>query len=315
MRQAVERLDLDQLQCFVARALDHYGTRVAERVGLFEESDALAAQLGGPGVEIGDADRREAEMQSKPLAAGSTAGRGGLAAACRSREPGRRHRNGRTTNREEDLMLIGPVTLDGQHVRLEPVSLDHVPALWRAGAHEAIWRYFPYTMRSEEEMRAYVASELAKQEAGLVVRFVTVARAITQPVGSTSYLNIDRQHRRVEIGGTWITPAWQRSAINTEAKYLQLRHAFETLGCIRVEFKTDALNTKSRQALTRIGATEEGTFRNHMIMPGGRIRHSVYFSITHDEWPRVKVHLEGLLSSYPPSSAVLPPSPGGRGEA
>ncbi len=208
-------------------------------------------------------------------------------------------------------MQIGPITLDGHHVRLEPVSLAHVPALWRVGAHEEIWQYLPYTIRSEDEMRAYVASELAKQEAGLVVRFATVARAIAQPVGSTSYLNIDRQHRRVEIGGTWITSAWQRSAINTEAKYLQLRHAFETLGCIRVEFKTDALNTKSRQALARIGATEEGTFRNHMIMPGGRIRHSVYFSITHGEWPRVKAHLEGLLAAYPATSTAPPSAPDG----
>jgi RimJ/RimL family protein N-acetyltransferase len=199
-------------------------------------------------------------------------------------------------------------------MRLEPVSLAHVPALWRAAEPAEIWRYLSSTVRSEEEMRGYVASELAKQEAGLVIRFVTVAKVIAQPVGSTSYLNIDRQHRRVEIGGTWITPAWQRSPINTEAKYLQLRHAFESLGCIRVEFKTDALNTKSRQALARIGATEEGTFRNHMVMPGGRIRHSVYFSITDDEWPRVKAHLEGLLSSYPPSSAGRPPSLEGRGE-
>jgi RimJ/RimL family protein N-acetyltransferase len=209
-------------------------------------------------------------------------------------------------------MQIGPVTLDGHHVRLEHVSLAYVPALWRAGEPEEIWRYLSSTVRSEEEMRAYVASERATQEAGLVVRFATVAGTIAQVVGSTSDLNIDRQHRRVEIGGTWITPAWQRSAINTEAKYLQLRHAFETLGCIRVEFKTDALNTKSRQALTRIGATEEGIFRNHMIMPGGRIRHSVYFSITHEEWPRVKAHLEGLLAAYPTTSATLPSFPGER---
>jgi RimJ/RimL family protein N-acetyltransferase len=208
-------------------------------------------------------------------------------------------------------MLVGPVTLEGHHVRLEPVRLAHVPALWRAGAHEAIWHYLPHNLASEMEMRAYIEAELAKQDTGLVVRFATVAKAIAEPVGSTSYLNIDRQHRRVEIGGTWITPAWQRSAINTEAKYLQLRHAFETLGCIRVEFKTDALNTKSRQALTRIGATEEGTFRNHMIMPGGRIRDSVYFSIIHDEWPRVKAHIEGLLSSPPSPSADHPPSPAG----
>jgi len=114
----------------------------------------------------------------------------------------------------------------------------------------------------------------------------------------------------VEIGGTWITPARQRSVMNTEAKYLQLRHAFETLGCTRVEFKTDALNTKSRQALARIGATEEGTFRNHMVMPGGRIRHSVYFSITHDEWPRVKVHREGLLTAQPHPLVCFPLHPG-----
>ena len=113
----------------------------------------------------------------------------------------------------------------------------------------------------------------------------------------------------MEIGGTWVTPAWQRSAINTEAKYLQLRHAFETLGCIRVEFKTDSLNTQSRQALTRIGAVEEGTFRNHMVMPGGRMRHSVYFSITCEDWAAVKAHLEGLMAAYPP--AFLP-SPSGR---
>ena len=201
-------------------------------------------------------------------------------------------------------MQIGPVTLEGQHVRLEPVSLAHVPALWHAGAHEEIWRYLPYTMHSEGDMRARVESDLAEQQAGDVVRFTTVARAIAQPVGSTSYMNIDRHHRRLEIGGTWITPAWQRSAINTEAKYLQLCHAFETLGCIRVEFKTDSLNTKSRQALARIGATEDGTFRNHMVMPGGRIRHSVYFSITNEDWPRVKAHLAGLMASYPATSAT-----------
>jgi N-acetyltransferase len=195
-------------------------------------------------------------------------------------------------------MQIGPVTLEGRHVRLEPVNLAHVPALWRVGAYEDIWRYIPYAVHSEEEMRASIESELAKQQAGSVVRFATIAKAIEQPVGSTSYLNIDRQHRRLEIGGTWITPAWQRSPINTEAKYLQLRHAFETLGCIRVEFKTDSLNTKSRQALARIGAVEEGTFRNHMVMPSGRIRHSVYFSITNEDWPAVKAHLEELMAAY-----------------
>lgn len=195
-------------------------------------------------------------------------------------------------------MDITPVTLEGTHVCLEPVSLDHVGSLWRIGAHEDIWRYMPYVLRSEEDMQNYIAAELRKQQAGLVIRFVTVARSSAQPVGSTSYMNIDRQHRRLEIGGTWITPAWQRSAVNTEAKYLQLSHAFERLGCHRVEFKTDSLNLKSRQALARLGAVEEGTLRNHMVMPDGRLRHSVYFSIIDSEWPALKTHLERLMASY-----------------
>jgi N-acetyltransferase len=198
----------------------------------------------------------------------------------------------------ENMMEITPVTLEGEHVRLEPVRLDHVAALWRAGAYEDIWRYIPYTIRSEEDMRLFIEAELRKQQAGLVFRFATIVKPSAQPVGSTSYLNIDRQHRRLEIGGTWITPAWQRSAVNTEAKYLQLSHAFETLRCIRVEFKTDSLNTKSRQALARIGAVEEGTLRNHMVMPDGRLRHSVYFSMIESEWPSVKVSLERLMASY-----------------
>jgi N-acetyltransferase len=195
-------------------------------------------------------------------------------------------------------MEIKPVTLEGKHVRLESMRLEHVAALWRVGAYEEIWRYIPYTIRSEDDMRSFIEAELRKQQAGLTLRFATIAKPSQQPVGSTSYLNIDRQHRRLEIGGTWITPSWQRSAVNTEAKYLQLSHAFETLGCIRVEFKTDSLNIKSRQALARIGAVEEGTFRNHMVMPDGRLRHSVYFSIIDSEWPAVKAHLEQVMSSY-----------------
>ena len=196
------------------------------------------------------------------------------------------------------MMEIKPVTLEGKHVRLEPIRLDHVAALWRVGASEEIWRYLPYTIRSEADMRILIEAELRRQQAGLTLRFATIARVCEQPIGSTSYLNIDQQHRRLEIGGTWITPSWQRSAVNTEAKYLQLSHAFETLGCIRVEFKTDSLNVKSRRALARIGAVEEGTFRNHMVMPDGRLRHSVYFSIVESEWPAVKAHLEQLMASY-----------------
>lgn len=200
-------------------------------------------------------------------------------------------------------MEITPVTLEGRRVCLEPVRPEHVAALWRVGADADIWRYMPYTLRSQEDMQRFIAAELRKQQDGLAFRFVTMARSINQPVGSTSYLNIDRQHRRLEIGGTWITPAWQRSAVNTEAKYLQLTHAFETLGCVRVEFKTDSLNVKSRQALARLGAVEEGTLRNHMIMPDGRLRHSVYFSIMASEWPAVKAHLERRMASYEAKAA------------
>ncbi len=195
-------------------------------------------------------------------------------------------------------MEIKPVTLEGKHIRLEPVRLDHVAALWRVSAYEEIWRYLPYIMQSEDDMRTFIEAELRKQQSGIGFRFATIAKTSAQPVGSTSYLNIDRQHRHLEIGGTWITPSWQRSAVNTEAKYLQLSHAFETLGCIRVEFKTDSLNVNSQQALARIGAVEEGTFRNHRIMPDGRLRHSVYFSIIDSEWPSVKAHLEQVMSSY-----------------
>lgn len=199
-------------------------------------------------------------------------------------------------------MDISLVTLEGQYVRLEPITPAHIPGLWQIGDHAELWRYIPYTIGSEDAMRAYVTVALADQAAGKVVRWVTVARRTNELVGSTSFMAIDRQHRRVEIGGTWVTPAWQRSPINTEAKYLQLQHAFERVGCIRVELKTDALNTKSRRAIERIGAVQEGIFRNHMVMPGGRIRDSVYYGITREDWPTVKARLEAMMASYPPST-------------
>ena len=120
-------------------------------------------------------------------------------------------------------------------------------------------------------------------------------KASGQAIGSTRYGNIDRTHHRVEIGWTWVAPAWQRSVVNTEVKYLLLRHAFETLSCIRVELKTDSLNERSRAAILRIGAREEGTFRNHMITSSGRIRHTVYFSIVDSEWPAVRSRLQSLM--------------------
>jgi RimJ/RimL family protein N-acetyltransferase len=193
-------------------------------------------------------------------------------------------------------MDIEPVTLEGRHVRLEALALDHLDALCRVGFDESIWRWMPYSALNEADMRRYIETALKQQAAGWAVPFATVKRSSGRVVGSTRYMNIDKPNRRVEIGSTWIGVRWQRTAVNTEAKYLMLRHAFETLGCIRVEFKTDALNEKSRRALLRIGARQEGVFRKHMLMPDGRVRDSVYFSIIDTEWPVIKTGLENRLS-------------------
>jgi len=192
-------------------------------------------------------------------------------------------------------MIIAPVTLEGRHVRLEPLSQAHQADLAVVGLDESLWRWIPAPVRTPEEMSAYIATALDEQKRGVSLPFALIEKASGQAIGSTRYGNIDRTHHRVEIGWTWVAPRWQRSAVNTEAKYLLLRHAFETLGCIRVELKTDSLNEKSRAAILRIGAREEGTFRNHMITASGRIRHTVYFSILDSEWPAVKSRLQSIL--------------------
>jgi RimJ/RimL family protein N-acetyltransferase len=193
-------------------------------------------------------------------------------------------------------MNIQPTALEGRHVRLEPLQTEHIAELAAAGADDSLSRYLPYPIHTPPQMHEFVAAALDEQARGISVPFATIDRVTAAAVGSTRFMNIDRAHRRVEIGGTWIAPAAQRTAINTEAKYLMLRHAFETWGCIRVELKTDSLNERSRAAIARIGAKEEGTFRNHMITWTGRIRHSVYFSITAEEWPGAKARLEQMLA-------------------
>jgi RimJ/RimL family protein N-acetyltransferase len=193
-------------------------------------------------------------------------------------------------------MWIEPVTLDGRWVRLEPLTHAHAAGLWAASSDPELYRFMPYVLRSEDDVHRFIDRGLENHAQGGGLTFVTIERSSERPVGSSGFYAADPHHRRVEIGGTWLAPAWQRTPINTEAKLLMLRHAFATLGCLRVEFKTDSLNQRSRSALTRIGAVEEGTFRNHMVMPDGRIRHSVYFSITVEEWPAVGERLEGLLA-------------------
>ena len=194
-----------------------------------------------------------------------------------------------------EAMLITPVVLEGRDVRLEPLTLQHVAGLAEIGLDDDLWKWIPTSVRTPEEMVAYVQTALNERANGSGLPFALIERAGGRTVGSTRYANIERMHYRLEIGWTWVAREWQRTAINTEAKYLLLRHAFETLKCIRVELKTDSLNARSRAAILRIGAREEGTFRNHMITASGRVRHSVYFSIIDSEWPDVKAALEAKL--------------------
>jgi N-acetyltransferase len=194
-------------------------------------------------------------------------------------------------------MKIDPVVLEGIHVRLEPLLRKHITGLCEVGLEEQLWRWIPTPVRTADDMAAYVELALKEQANGVSLPFAQIEKAMGRLIGSTRYMNIDRVHHRVEIGCTWIGREWQRTAANTEAKYLLLRHAFETLGCMRVELKTDSLNEKSRAAILRIGAKQEGIFRNHMMTSTGRIRHTVYFSIVDSEWPGVKSEMERRLSS------------------
>jgi RimJ/RimL family protein N-acetyltransferase len=199
-----------------------------------------------------------------------------------------------------NMTLAGPLNigvpqaLEGKAVRLEPIRPAHEELFWDAAKDDLddIFRWIPYAMKTREDFRQWMAKAFAEQERGDSIVFATVERTSGRVVGSTRFMNIDRANRRVEIGSTWIAPAWQRSAVNTEAKYLMLRHAFEIWGCFRVELKTDALNQKSRNAILRIGAKEEGTLRRHVITWTGRVRDSVFFSILDSEWPEAKARLE-----------------------
>jgi RimJ/RimL family protein N-acetyltransferase len=192
------------------------------------------------------------------------------------------------------VMDIRPVTLDGTQVRLEPLTKVHHGALAPL-IDSTLLQWFTKPVTDAAGLREFIATALEDQAEGRALPFVIVDRATGRPVGSTRYTNIDRANRRLEIGFTWIGRTWQRTPINTEAKLLMMEHAFERLGVIRVEFKTDSLNTQSRAALARLGAVEEGYFRNHMVTASGRIRHSVWFSVIAADWPRLKHQLQERL--------------------
>ncbi len=193
-------------------------------------------------------------------------------------------------------MKVEPVILEGEKIRLEPMTSDHLDSLVEAGKFEELWRWTSTTAYTAESMGEYVGAALADFAAGVALPFVTVDKESGAVIGSTRFGNIDRANRKVEIGWTWITPAFQRTHVNSEAKFLMLRHAFEQWDCVRVELKTDALNEKSRNAMLRIGAKEEGVLRQHMVTHSGRLRDTVYFSIVDSEWPMVRARLESFNS-------------------
>jgi len=201
-------------------------------------------------------------------------------------------------------MNIKPVTLVGQIVRLEPLGERHVPDLAAVGLDEDIWKHMLYgNIDTVEKMRAFVLDLLDRETRGAGLPFAVVHQAEERAIGCTRYMEIRPAHRGLEIGGTWYGRAYQRTAVNTESKYLLLQYAFETLKCIRVQFKTDVLNIRSQRAIERLGAIREGIFRHHIIRPDGSIRDSVYYSIVDTEWPFVKARLEEMLRTgkRPPS--------------
>jgi N-acetyltransferase len=195
-------------------------------------------------------------------------------------------------------MKIENVTLEGENVRLEPLQSIHIPILFEIGSNKEIWRWTTTNIEKLDDMKKYVETALVEREKGITLPFVTIDKASKEIVGSTRFGNISTQNRFAEIGWTWINPEWQRTYVNTEAKLLMLTHAFETWKCIRVEIITDFFNEKSRNAILRLGAKQDGIFRNHLIVDTGRIRDSVIFSIIDSDWSEIKENLQKKLRSY-----------------
>jgi RimJ/RimL family protein N-acetyltransferase len=197
------------------------------------------------------------------------------------------------------MMDVKPVVLNGKHVRLEPLTEAHIPGLAQIGIGHDFWKFMLYSdMKSEDDMRVWVQDMLARAAKGADLPFAAIHLESGRVAGATRYLSIMPHDRGLEIGGTWYGPEFQRTAVNTECKYLLFSHAFETLGAIRVQLKTDSRNERSQRAIERIGAKKEGILRNHMILQGGYFRHSVYYSVLDTEWPDVKKKLEEMMKKY-----------------
>lgn len=195
-------------------------------------------------------------------------------------------------------MHTDPLILTGKYIRLEPLSENHIPDLCLVGLDERIWRYMRYGMvLTKEQMQTWVSNILEKAAKGNEIPFAVIHLESGRAIGATRFLTIQPDQRNLEIGGTWIGIDYQRTAVNTECKYLMLKHAFEVMGIIRVQIKTDLRNIASQRAIERLGAVKEGILRKHMILPDGYIRDSVIYSILDDEWPAVKAGLEQKLNS------------------
>ncbi len=196
-------------------------------------------------------------------------------------------------------MEVKPVVLTGTHARLEPMTEAHATGLAEVGVGQDFWKFLVYgDMNTKADMQNWVTDILGRAEKGTDLPFVAVHLESGRIAGATRYLNIMPNDRGLEIGGTWYGPEFQRTAVNTECKYLLMSHAFETLGAIRVQLKTDSRNERSQKAIERIGAKKEGILRNHMILPDGYFRHSVFYSILDSEWPEVKKNLEAMMENY-----------------
>jgi RimJ/RimL family protein N-acetyltransferase len=197
------------------------------------------------------------------------------------------------------MMEVKPVVLTGKHVRLEPLSEVHVPGLAEIGVGRDFWHFMLYgDMNTEADIRGWVLDIMSRGQQGTDLPFAVIHLASGRVAGATRYLNIAPKDRGLEIGGTWYGIEFQRSAVNTECKYLLMTHAFETLRAIRVQLKTDLINERSQRAIERLGAKKEGVLRNHMILPDGRIRDSVFYSILDTEWAEVKKNLETMMDKW-----------------
>jgi RimJ/RimL family protein N-acetyltransferase len=199
---------------------------------------------------------------------------------------------------------VTPVVLEGNRVRLEPMTQEHLPELAQIAFEPSIWRWTHRRIDTPEDLRNFFKIALGEIDASTAAVWITRSKSSGKVAGSTRFYEISQEHRTMELGGTWLHPDFQRTGINVEAKYLQLAHAFERMNALRVALKTHHENFKSQTAIAALGAKFEGVSRNHMIMPDGSIRHSHWYSIVREEWPQVKANLEARLVRFQAQSVA-----------